>query len=171
MAWKRLFLSLTVLLLVGAAANAQAVGGGRQRPSMPRVWDKDAPGWIDLGLGPNGLMAAFSHQEKNIIATLHGGCQWESGKYFVGNLGLTVGLPLTRGHLFAAVGGGVGCLVGWLDPSNKITKGTACLDGDLQLFLRFNSRIGLGLYSTLAVSSKKTLGGIFLSLQYGRWKE
>jgi hypothetical protein len=167
---KLLSAALLAWLLSGAALSAQVPRTGQQIPPMPRLRDTDAPGWISLGIGLNGFMAAFSHQEKKIVGTLHAGYQWGSGRYSVGNLGLTAGPALTSGPLFAAVGGGVGCLIGWLDPGDRKTRTIVCLDGVIQLGLRFNSRLGLGLYSTVAVNSKKTLGGVFLSLQYGHWK-
>jgi hypothetical protein len=57
-------------------------------------------------------------------------------------------------------------IVSW-DTANKTLL---CLNAGLQLSVRFSSRLALGIYSTVGVSTKKTLGGIFLCLQYGRWE-
>jgi hypothetical protein len=159
---------LLALLASGPVLFGQASRTGQQVPAMPRVWDEGVGSWANIGASPFGLMAGFSRQFERSVVTLHGELYFKTEDFAGGDLGLTIGLPLNRRRVFASVGGGIGCLIGRFGLDAKI-KHVPCLAGDLQLFLRFSSRLGLGVYSTLGVSTKKTVGGVFFCLQYGGW--
>lgn len=160
--------ALLVLIASGPVLFGQASRTGQQVPTMPRVWDEGLGSWANIGASPYGMIAGFSRLYERSVVTFHGGLYFKAEERLVGDLGLTIGLPLTRRRMFASVGGGLGCLIGKFGQDSKVRL-IPCLAGDLQLFFRFSSRLGLGVYSTLGVSTKKTLGGIFFCLQYGRW--
>jgi hypothetical protein len=159
-----------VIAISGLAAprlSGQAPQTGQQIPPMPRVADPGTGGWFSLGASPWGFLAGVSRQAERTAMDLFVAYYLDDEGFSGATLGLSLGLPLSTGHVFAAVGGGPGLMfVSW-DPTNKTLL---CLNAGLQLSVRFSSRLALGLFSTVGVSAHKTLGGIFLGLQYGRWE-
>jgi len=169
---KRFVVSGTVLLILiatGPALFGQAGRTGQQIPPMPRLWDEGLGSWASLGLGPSGLVVAFSRQFDHSVGTLRGGLYWGSEAFSGGDIAATIGLPLSRGRVFASVGGGLGCMIGKLSLDPK-TKTYLCLAADLQVSLRLSNRVALGLYAPLSISTKKAVGGICFCLQYGEWQ-
>jgi hypothetical protein len=169
---KRLAIWATVLLALTASGPAlfgQVGRAGQQIPPLPSLWDEGLGSWASLGLGPSGLVAAFSRELEHTVGTLRAGFYWGSEAFSGGDVAMTVGLPLSRGRVFASVGGGVGCMIGKLSLDPK-TKAYLALAADLQVSLRLSSRVALGLYAPVSVSTHKAVGGICLCLQYGRWQ-
>ncbi|MGZ5498121.1 MAG: hypothetical protein ACXWHI_05325 [Candidatus Aminicenantales bacterium] len=169
---KRLVIWAIVSLVLAASGPAlfgQAGRTGQQIPPMPRIWDEGLGSWASLGFGPSGLVAAFTRQLEHTVGTLRAGFYWGSEAFSGGDMAMTVGLPLSRGRVFASVGGGLGCMIGRLSLDPK-TKAYLALAADLQVSLRLSSRVALGLYAPLSVSTHKAVGGICLCLQYGRWQ-
>jgi hypothetical protein len=136
---------------------------------MPRIWDEGLSNWASFGMGPSGLVIAFSRLLDRSVVTVHGGAYLWSEEFSGADIAATIGLPLSRGRFFASAGGGLGCLIGKLDLDPK-TKPVLCLAADLQLSLRLTSRVALGLYAPFGLSPHKIVGGLFLCIQYGRWE-
>jgi len=168
---RRLIWAMVLLAFIasGPALFGQTGLMGQQIPPMPRLWDEGLGSWASLGLGPSGLVAAFSREFDYTVATLRAGFYWRSEAFSGGDMAMTVGLPLSRGRVFASVGGGLGCMIGKLSLGPK-TKAYLALAADLQVSLRLSSRLALGLYAPVSVSAHKAVGGICLCLQYGRWQ-
>ena len=159
---------MTVLAL-GADLFGQVPRTGQQVPPMPRIWNEGLGSWLTIGLGPRGMVAAISRQFERSVVNFHGGYYWKRENLSGGDLGLTIGLPLSRHRLFASVGGGLGCLIGKFGEAEK-SRPELCLAADLQLFAKITSRLGIGFYSDVGVSAHRALGGFFLCIQYGRWQ-
>lgn len=153
--------------------KGQRIPTGRQIPAMPRAWDQGLGSWASVGLGPTGVVAAFTRELERTAVTFHLGVSaWDEAFSGV-DLAATIGLPLSRGRVFASVGGGLGCMIG------KITGGVdqklkiqwlPCLAADLQLSIRLTSRLGLGFYVPFSVSTQHTVLGLYACLQFGTWK-
>lgn len=160
----------TAIAIVGLAAPGlpgQVPWTGQQVPPMPRVADPGTGGWISLGGSPWGFLVGVSRQSERTAMDLFAAYYLDEEGFSGATLGLSLGLPLSTGRVFAEVGGGPGLMIVSWDPSNKALL---CLNAGLQLSVRFTSRLALGLFSTVGVSTQKTFGGIFLCLQYGRWE-
>jgi len=169
---KRLLIKAMFLLVLTASGPAlfgQAGRTGQQIPPMPRLWDEGRGSWASLGFGPFGLVAAFSREFEHTVGTLRAGFYWGSEAFSGGDMAMTVGLPLSRGRVFASVGGGLGFMIGKLSLDPK-TKAYLAFAADLQVSLRLSSRVALGLYAPVSVSTHKAVGGICLCLQFGRWQ-
>jgi hypothetical protein len=164
---------LLTLLVLGPALFGQSFPKGRQVPPLPRTWDQGLGSWASVGLGPAGFAAAFSRQFERSVVTLRSGIYLWNPAFAGADVAATIGLPLSRGRVFASAGGGLGCMVGkitgGIDEDLKV-KAAPCLAADLQLSLRLTSRLGLGLYAPFGLSTKRFIGGIFLCLQFGRWE-
>jgi hypothetical protein len=158
-----------IVLVAGTDLLCQVPRTGQQVPPMPRTWNEGLGSWLGIGVGPFGMVAAFSRDLERSVVTLHGGLYWKSPSFSGGDLGLTIGLPLSRNRLFASVGGGLGCLVGTPGEAVK-SKPELSLAADLQMSFRLSSRIAFGIYSDLAVSIHRAMGGLFLCIQYGHWE-
>jgi hypothetical protein len=175
--------SLSALFLLTLAASGPGLFGqsfpyGRQAqavqqvPPMPRTWNEGLGSWASLGLGPSGFVGAATREFERTAVTLRTGIYAWSEKYSGVDLAATIGLPLSRGRLFASVGAGAGLMIGKItggvDEDLKV-KAYPCLAADLQLSLRLTSRLGLGLYAPISASAKRTVMGLFACLQFGRW--
>jgi hypothetical protein len=161
--------AFVVLLAGGAMIRAQVPHTGQGIPPMPRLWDPGRGSWASLGAGPSGLVAAVSHEFERTVVTLRGGLYAWSKAFSGGDLAVTVGLPLSRGRLFASVGGGLGLLIGKTDPVLS-SKAYPALAADFQASLRLSSHLGLGIYAPVGVCGHGAVAGFFLCLQYGGWR-
>ena len=161
-------LVLLAWIASGPPLYAQASRAEQQVPPMPSLWNESRGSWLEFGLGYTGFMVGLGREFARTTATLHLGYDWTDA-FRGADAGLTIGLPLSRGRPFAALGGGLGCLSGVFD-SVRPARTVLCLDGDFQVFARITPRIAIGLYATMAVNTVKTAGGVFLCLQYGRWE-
>ncbi len=159
---------LVVILALTPAPFSQASPMGQQVPPMPRIWDQGQGSWTSIGAGPSGLAIAFSRLFERSIVTLRGGLYLWSDAFSGGDIAVTIGLPLSRGRVFASVGGGLGLLIGEIDLDTK-NKAVPCLAADFQISFRLTSRWALGLYAPVGVGLHKVVGGLFLCLQYGDW--
>jgi hypothetical protein len=179
---KSRFLSVVFFLALAASGHVlfgQSFPYGRQTqavqqvPPMPRTWNEGLGSWASLGLGPSGFVGAATRQFERMAVTLRTGIYTWSERYSGVDLAATIGLPLSRGRVFASVGGGAGLMIGkitgGIDQDLK-AKAYPCLAADLQLSLRLTSRLGLGLYAPVSVSAKRTVMGLFACLQFGRWE-
>jgi hypothetical protein len=172
MSAKRRILTGIVFLALSASGPGlfgQGIPKGREVPTMPRIWDPGRGSWAFAGLGAPGFVVGFSHQHERSVLTVHGGAYLWNMAFSGSELAVTLGLPLSGGRLFASVGGGLGIMRGKFDPDQK-AKTAPCLAADLQLSLRLGSRLGLGFYAPVDVSTKHVVGGFFICLQYGGWK-
>jgi hypothetical protein len=158
-----------VLMAAGPGLFGQAGRTGRQVPPLPRAWNEGLGSWASVGIGPSGLVAAFSRQLERSVVTLRTGIYLWNVDFSGFDVAATIGLPLSRDRVFASVGGGLGLMHGKIDLDPK-TKMTPCLAADLQLSLRLTSRLGLGLYAPFGLNTKHIVGGFFFCLQYGRWQ-
>jgi hypothetical protein len=163
---KGIFATL-LLTAISSALYGQAPRTGRQVPPMPRIVEEGEGGWISLGVSPLGFGAAFSHQDRRFVGSLVAGLFGRGDERATGILGVTGDYVVHSGRLLAGIGGGPGVMVVSLDPR---VRPFLCLNADLQLSLRFSPRLGIGVYSILGVSSQRTVGGLLICLQYGRWK-
>ena len=179
---KSRFLPGLVLLVLIASGSGlfgqsipkgQRIPTGRQVPPLPRAWDQGLGSWASVGLGPSGFVAAFSRELERTVVTFHPGLSLWDEAFSGVDLAATIGLPLSRGRVFASVGGGLGCMIG------KITGGVdqelkiqllPCLAADLQLSLRLTSRLGLGFYVPFSVSTQHAVLGLYVCLQFGTWQ-
>jgi hypothetical protein len=159
---------LVVILASTPALFSRTSPMGQQVPPMPRIWDQGQGSWTSIGAGTSGLAIAFSRLFERSIVTLRGGLYLWSEAFSGGDIAVTIGLPLSRGRVFASVGGGLGLMIGEIDPDPK-TKAVPCLAADLQISFRLTSRWALGLYAPVGAGFHKVVGGLFLCLQYGGW--
>lgn len=169
---KRLILPGMVLMALAASGPGlfgQAGRTGRQVPPLPRIWDQGLGNWASIGLGPTGFVAAFSRQREHSVVTLRTGIYLWSAALTGFDVAATIGIPLSGDRVFASIGGGLGFMHG-KNESDPVSKMAPCLAGDLQLSLRLTSRLGLGLYAPIGVSTRSVVGGFYLCLQYGRWE-
>ena len=159
----------TPALAPGAFGQVRSPRTGQQAPPMPRLWDEGLGNWGSLGLGTPGLVLAFSRLLEHSVVTVRTGAYLWSEDFSGADISATIGLPLSRGRFFASVGGGLGCMIGKLDPEAK-PKAFLGLAADLQLSLRLTRRLALGLYAPVGLGVHKVIGGIFACLQYGRFE-
>ena len=164
---RRVVLASLLLAAVFPRLYGQAVQTGRQIPPMPRIVEEGEGGWISAGFSPYGFGGIFSHQRRRFVGSLVGGHFGRSEGHTGAIFGVTGDWVLSSGPFLAAAGGGPGIMFVSLEPR---AKPFLCLNADLQLFLRFGPRFGIGVYSILGVSSQRTVGGLLFCLQYGRWK-
>ena len=172
-------MALLVLAASGPGLFGQSFPSGRQVravqqvPPMPRTWNEGLGSWGSLGLGPSGFVGAATREFERTAVTLRTGIYIWSQKYSGIDLAATIGLPLSRGRLFASVGGGAGLMIGKItglidgDPRTRVSP---CLAADLQLSLRLTPRLGLGLYVPFSASLHHAVMGLFACLQFGRWE-
>jgi hypothetical protein len=160
-------MAIAIFGLAAPGLPGQAPRTGQQIPPMPRVADPGTGGWFSLGASPWGFLVVVSRQAERTAMDVFAAYYLDDESFSGATLGLSLGLPLSTGRVFAEVGGGPGLMIVSWESANKTLL---CLNAGLQLSVRFSSRLALGLYSTVGVSTKKTLGGIFLCLQYGRWE-
>lgn len=172
-------LILLVLIASGSGLFSQSlptagqIPTGRQIPSMPRTWDQGLGSWASLGLGPTGFVAAFSRELERTAVTFHLGLSLWDEAFSGVDLAATIGLPLSRGRVFASVGGGLGCMIGkitgGIDQELKV-QWLPCLAADLQLSIRLTSRLGLGFYVPFSLSTQHAVLGLNACLQFGKWE-
>jgi hypothetical protein len=161
--------ALVVLLGSGGMLQAQIRRIPQQIPPMPRLFDPGVGAWISLGAGPSGLVAAISRETERTVVTMRGGLYAWSKAFSGGDLAVTIGLPLSRGRVLASVGGGLGLVIGKKDPL-LTSKAYPALAADFQASFRLSPRLGLGIYVPVGVCSQGAVGGLFLCLQFGRWR-
>lgn len=175
---------LPVVFLLASAASGPGLFGqsfpsGRQIqsiqqvPPMPGTWNEGLGSWASIGLGPSGFVGAATREFERTAVTLRAGIYNWSEKYSGVDLAATIGLPLSRGRLFASVGGGAGLMIGKLTggvDEDLTAKAYPCVAADLQLSLRLTPRLGLGLYVPFSASLHHAVVGLFACLQFGRWE-
>jgi hypothetical protein len=158
------------LLLLAWPAAAHATGDIAAAPSFPplvRLWDQGVGSWLNVGASSTGAVASLSADFEKTVRTVHAAYVWRGQRFGGGQLGLSIGLPLSKKPLLAVAGAGAGALIGIFDDDPRV-KGRPCLLGDLQLFYSPFAQLGIGIYSTAALSVKGVMAHVFFCLQFGR---
>src|SRR5512137_2706176 len=103
-------MALAISGLAAPRLSGQASLTGQQIPPMPRVADPGTGGWFSLGASPWGFLAGVSRQSERTAMDLFVAYYLDEEGFSGATLGLSLGLPLSTGRVFAAAGGGPGLM-------------------------------------------------------------